>query len=314
MKMRQLGQSQIEIPPVVFGGNVFGWTVDETASFRLLDELIDVGLNAIDTADVYSAWVPGHTGGESETILGKWMRARNNRDRVTIATKVGMAMGTNKGLSANWIAEAVEASLRRLQTDCIDLYQAHVDDTEVPLEETLGAFSRLIEAGKVRAIGCSNYTAERLQAALDISRRHGLPRYESVQPQYNLIHRNEFEGNLAELCAHETIGSISFFGLAAGFLSGKYRTSADLKKSSRGNRVAGMMNERNLAILDVLIDVARAEHATPSSVATAWLISRPHLTAPIVSATSSAQLQEIVGAVSLELSPESLRALEAVSA
>ena len=314
MKTRRLGQSEIEIPPVVFGGNVFGWTVDERASFRLLDELVDVGLNAIDTADVYSIWVPDHTGGESETILGKWMRARNNRDRVTIATKVGMAMGENKGLSADWIARAVDDSLRRLQTDRIDLYQAHIDDTDVPLEETLGTFSRLIEAGKVRAIGCSNYTAERLQAALDISRQHNLPRYESVQPQYNLIHRNEFEGDLAALCAREKIGAISFFGLAAGFLSGKYRTAADLEKSSRSNRVSGMMTERNLSILDVLLDVARAEQTTPSSVAIAWLISRPHLTAPIVSATGSAQLQEIVGAVSLELSPESLRALETVSA
>lgn len=313
MKMRKLGQSQIEIPPVVFGGNVFGWTADEATSFRLLDVLVDAGLNAIDTADVYSIWAPGHAGGESETILGKWMRARNNRGRVTVATKVGMAMGENKGLSADWIATAVDDSLRRLQTDCIDLYQAHVDDPDVPLEETLGAFSRLIEAGKVRAIGCSNYTAARLQAALDVSRQHGLPRYESVQPQYNLVHRQEFEGALAELCAREHIGSISFYGLAAGFLSGKYRTPADAEKSSR-SRVSSLMTERNLAILDVVLEIARVEQTSPSSVAIAWLISRPHLTAPIVSATSSAQLQEIVGAVSLDLSPESLQALDTVSA
>lgn len=314
MKTRRLGQSQIEIPPVVFGGNVLGWTVDEAASFRLLDELMDAGLNAIDTADVYSIWVPGHAGGESETILGKWMRARSNRGRVTVATKVGMAMKENKGLSAAWIARAAEDSLRRLQTDCIDLYQAHVDDADVPLEETLGAFSRLIEAGKVRAIGCSNHKAERLRAALDASRRHGLPRYESVQPHYNLIHRNDFEGELADLCAREKIGAIGFYGLAAGFLSGKYRTAADLEKKSRGARVAGMMNERNMAILDVLLDVARAEGAAASSVAIAWLISRPHLTAPIVSATTSAQLREMVDAISLKLSPESLRALDTVSA
>jgi len=313
MKMRNLGRSQIEIPAVVFGGNVFGWTADEATSFRLLDELMDAGLNAIDTADVYSIWAPGHKGGESETILGKWMQARNNRGRVTIATKVGMAMGENKGLSAAWIGRAVEDSLRRLQTDCIDLYQAHVDDGDVPLEESLGAFSRLIEAGKVRAIGCSNYTADRLQAALDISSKHGLPRYESVQPQYNLVHRQEFEGELAELCARENIGSISFYGLAAGFLSGKYRTPADAEKSSRG-RVSTLMTERNLAILDVVLNVAREEQTTPSAVAIAWLISRPHLTAPIVSATSSAQLREIVDAVSLQLSPQSLKALDEASA
>ena len=313
MKMRKLGQSQIEIPPVVFGGNVLGWTADEATSFRLLDELMDAGLNAIDTADVYSIWAPGHVGGESETVLGKWMKARNNRDRVTVASKVGMAMGDNKGLSPDWIATAVEDSLRRLQTDCIDLYQAHVDDPDVPLEETLGAFSRLIEAGKVRAIGCSNYTAARLQAALDVSRKHGLPRYESVQPQYNLVHRQEFEGELAELCAREQVGSISFYGLAAGFLSGKYRTAADAEKSSRG-RVSSLMTERNFAILDVVLEVARTEKTAPSSVAIAWLIAQPHLTAPIVSATSSAQLRELIDAVYLKLSPESLKALDTVSA
>lgn len=313
MKMRRLGQSRIEIPPIVFGGNVLGWTVGETKAFHLLDELMDAGLNAIDTADVYSTWVPGHQGGESETILGKWMQARKNRSQVIIATKVGMPIGNEKGLSARWINQAVDDSLRRLQSDYIDLYQAHIDDTEVPLEETLGAFSRLIETGKVRAIGCSNYSAARLRAALDISRLHGLPRYESVQPKYNLIARNEFEGDLADLCTQEVVGSISFFGLAAGFLSGKYRNAADLGQSHRGSRVAEMLTGHNLTILDKVVKIARARQSTPSSVAIAWLLSRPFLTAPIVSVTNSAQLKELTGALSLQLSPEDLQALEVVS-
>lgn len=314
MRMRELGRSGIEVPPVVFGGNVFGWTVDETASFRLLDALLDSGLNAIDTADVYSSWVPGHAGGESETIIGAWMKARGNRARLTIATKVGMAMGEEKGLSASWIARAVDSSLRRLQTDYIDLYQAHIDDATVPLEETLGAFARLIEAGKVRAIGCSNFTPQRLQEALGVSSRLGLPRFESIQPQYNLIHRCEFEEELAGLCRREHIGAISFFALAAGFLTGKYRDAASLEGSSRQARVASFMTERNLAILDTLIAVARDENTTPGAVAIAWLISRPALTAPIVSATSLGQLEEIRHATALTLSDASLEILDAASA
>lgn len=314
MKKRRLGRSQIMVPPIVFGGNVFGWTIDEKTSFDLLDALMDAGLDAIDTADVYSAWVPGHGGGESETIIGNWMKARGNRGRVTVASKVGMPIGDNGGLSATWIAQAVEDSLRRLQTDHIDLYQAHVDDEAVGFEETLDAFARLIDAGKVRAIGCSNFTAGRLRQALDASARLGLPRFESVQPQYNLIHRQEFEGDLAGLCVEEEIGAISFYGLAAGFLTGKYRGEADVAGSSRSARIASFMTERNLAILDVLLEVAAAEKTTPTAVALAWLISRPGLTAPIVSATSRAQLGDILDAATLQLDAASLKALDDISA
>ena len=314
MKKRRLGRSQIIVPPIVFGGNVFGWTIDEKTSFDLLDALMDAGLDAIDTADVYSAWVPGHSGGESETIIGNWMKARGNRGRVTVASKVGMRIGDNGGLSAAWIAQAVEDSLRRLQTDHIDLYQAHIDDEAVGFEETLDAFARLIDAGKVRAIGCSNFTAGRLRQALDVSARLGLPRFESVQPQYNLIHRQEFEGDLAGLCVEEEIGAISFYGLAAGFLTGKYRGEADVAGSSRSARIASFMTGRNLAILDVLLEVAAAEKTTPTAVALAWLISRPGLTAPIVSATSRAQLGDILDAATLQLGAASLKALDDISA
>lgn len=312
MKARRLGRSALMIPPVVFGGNVFGWTADEKTSLSLLDALSDMGLTAIDTADVYSNWIPGHAGGESEAIIGRWMKARGNRDRVVVATKVGMRMGHREGLSAAWIAEAVEASLRRLQTDYIDLYQAHVDDPDVPLEESLSALSRLVGAGKVRAIGCSNYTAARLDQALRVSAGLGLARFESVQPHYNLIHRDEFEGPLSELCAREEVGAISYFGLAAGFLSGKYRSAADIGQSSRADRVASYMTPRNLTMLETLLDVAREEATTPSAVAIAWLMGRPNLSAPIVSATSLAQLEDIRRAVDLRLSSESLRRLESI--
>lgn len=315
MRKRRLGRSDIHVPPVVFGGNVFGWTADEAMSFRLLDALQDAGLNAIDTADVYSNWVEGHAGGESEAILGKWMKARRNRGRMVIATKVGMAMKERgSGLSAAWIGQAADASLKRLGTDYIDLYQAHVDDGTVPLEETLGAFSRLIEAGKVRAIGCSNYSAERLRQALDVSLQNGLPRFECVQPQYNLVNRTEFEGELAALCMREEVGAIGYFALAAGFLTGKYRSAADIGKSSRRHRVAALMTARNLGIVETLCDIARQEGTTPGSVAIAWLLSRPGLTAPIVSATSLPQLADIIAAIDLELPEGSLELLDKASA
>lgn len=315
MKLRPLGRSGLQVPPVIFGGNVFGWTVDEAQSFRLLDALYEAGLTAIDTADTYSAWAPGHKGGESEEIIGRWIEARGNRAGVLIASKVGMRMGDgSEGLSPAHIERSVEASLRRLRTDYIDLYQAHIHDATVPLEETLAAFDRLVKSGKVRAIGCSNHTAEQLQRALDTSARNGFARYESVQPQYNLIHRHDFEGGLSELCEREEIGAISYFGLAAGFLTGKYRSENDLAGRSRSARVRTFMTPRNLAILDVLLEVSAREGASPAAVAIAWLLTRPNLTAPIVSATSIDQIGEIQAAIGLRLSAESVERLDQVSA
>ncbi|MDQ2802283.1 MAG: aldo/keto reductase, partial [Pseudomonadota bacterium] len=280
MEIRELGRSGIRTPPLVFGGNVFGWTADEAASFRLLDALLAAGLNAIDTADVYSAWVPGHRGGESETVIGNWLRRRGGRDKVVIATKVGMEMGSgDKGLSRTWIMRAVEDSLKRLQTDYIDLYQAHRDDEGVPLDETLQAFADLIRQGKVRAIGASNYTAPRLREALRTSERLGLPRYETLQPQYNLVERAAFEGELETVCQAEGLGVISYFALASGFLSGKYRSEADLAKSPRGGSVKKYLDDRGHRVLQALDEVAARYAATPAQVAIAWLIARPSVTA-----------------------------------
>ncbi len=310
---RRLGRSDLLLPPVVVGGNVFGWTVDAAQSFRLLDVASADGLNAIDTADVYSNWVQGHRGGESETLIGDWMRTRGNRSSIIVATKVGLQMPDGAGLSPAWIAKAVDGSLRRLRTDYIDLYQAHLDDVRVPLADTLGAFADLIQAGKVRAIGCSNFSAERMAKAIDVSETHGLPRFESIQPEYNLIAREKFEGALASLCAREQIGAISYFALAAGFLSGKYRDRNDLEGRARSARVQQFLTPRNLAILDRLIKVSENEHEQPSTVALAWLLSRPSLTAPIVSATSENQLQDIFRASQLKLSADCIRDLDEVS-
>ena len=314
MQKRGLGRSGVEVPPVVFGGNVFGWTADKAASFRLLDALVDAGLNAIDTADVYSAWVPGHTGGESEAIIGEWMRARGRRHDVVVLTKVGMEMpGGGGGLSAAWIARAVEGSLRRLGTDAIDLYQAHKDDPATPLEETLGAFAGLIEQGKVRAIGASNHDAPRLRAALETSVRLGLPRYESLQPQYNLMERG-IEADLLPLCREHGLGVIPYYALAAGFLTGKYRGDADLSKSVRGARGAGKyLNERGLRVLAALDAAAARLGATPARVALAWQIARPGITAPIASATSLEHLQDLVAATTLTLDREAIEALDTAS-
>jgi aryl-alcohol dehydrogenase-like predicted oxidoreductase len=315
MEKRQLGRSGIMVSPLCLGGNVFGWTADEATSFRLLDAFLDAGLEFIDTADVYSAWAPGHSGGESETILGRWMKARGNRGRVILATKVGSPMGEGKkGLSAAYIREAVEASLRRLQTDVIDLYQSHRDDPETPPEETLGAYARLIEEGKVRAIGASNFTAERLTLSLETSARLGLPRYESLQPQYNLYDRSEFEADLAPLCLREQIGVIPYFGLAAGFLTGKYRSEADLAGKARGQRVSAYMNERGTRILAALDEVAARRGTNPAQVALAWLMQRPGLTAPIASATSLDQMADLVAATRLVLTEEDVRVLDEASA
>lgn len=318
MQTRQLGRSGLQLAPLAFGGNVFGWTADRATSFALLDAFVDSGFNLIDTADVYSRWVPGHGGGESETLIGEWLAAPGNqgkRDKVLIATKVGKDMGGDRiGLSRRWIRQSVEDSLRRLQTDRIDLYQSHDDDTKTPLEETLGAYAELIAEGKVRAIGASNYTAPRLAEALAVSARLGLPRYESLQPLYNLMDRAAYEAELEPLCRAQGLGVINFFGLARGFLTGKYRSEADLAKSPRGAGCKGYLNDRGRRVLAALDSVAQAHGATPAQVALAWQINRPGLTAPIASATSTAQWAELAGAARLSLSAAELAALTTASA
>jgi len=316
MQLKPLGRSGLQVSPLAFGGNVFGWTVDEAMSFRLLDAWLDAGFNFVDTADVYSAWVPGHVGGESETIIGKWLRQSGKRERIVLATKVGKPMGEGrKGLRAAYIKEAVDASLKRLQTDHIDLYQSHDDDADTPLEESLGAFADLIRAGKVRAIGASNYTAPRLAEALDVSERLGLPRYESLQPLYNLYDRKVYEEALEPLCLERGVGVINFYALAAGFLTGKYRTAEDASKSKRGASTTGKyLNPRGLRILDAL-DAAAQEHgATPGQIAIAWQIARPSITAPIASATSLEQLEELRKAATLKLDAQTIARLDAASA
>jgi aryl-alcohol dehydrogenase-like predicted oxidoreductase len=316
MQKRRLGQSQILTAPLVLGGNVFGWTLDEPSSFRILDEFVGAGLEFIDTADAYSNFVPGNVGGESETIIGKWLQQRGNRNRVILATKVGNRMGPDmEGLSKAYIFRAVEDSLRRLNTDYIDLYQSHRDDPATPLEETLQAYAELIRQGKVRAIGASNYEAPRLLEALDVSKRENLPRYESLQPQYNLYDRADYEGSLEAVCRQHGLGVITYFSLASGFLTGKYRAQADLKKGgARGGFVGRYLTPRGEKILRTLDEVAASHKSTPASVALAWLMARPGVTAPIASATSSAQLQTLIDAVHLELAPAALEALDRASA
>ena len=316
MKLRPLGRSGLQVSPLCLGGNVFGWTIDEATSFTILDAWLDAGMNFVDTADVYSIWAPGHAGGESETIVGKWLKRSGKRDRVVLATKVGKPMGEGKsGLSKAYIRSAVEASLERLQTDVIDLYQSHDDDAATPLEETMGVFADLITEGKVRAIGASNYTAPRLLAALDTSARLGLPRYESLQPLFNLIDRAPYEDALESVCVEHGIGVINFYGLAAGFLTGKYRSEADVTKSARGaNTVKKYLNPRGLAVLGALDAVSANIGATQGQIALAWQMARPGITAPIVSATSLMQLEEIVGAARLKLDTPSTELLDRVSA
>lgn len=313
---RSLGRSGIRVAPLAFGCNVFGWTVDEAQSHRLLDAWVDAGFNLIDTADVYSSWVPGHQGGESETIIGNWFKASGKRDRVVLATKLGKSMGPGKqGLRPEYIREAVEASLKRLQTDRIDLYQSHDDDADTPLADTLGAFQDLIQQGKVRAIGASNFTGARLNEALQTSARLGLPRYETLQPLYNLYDREGFETDLLPVCREHGVGVLSFYALAAGFLSGKYRRAEDASKSARGNStVAKYLNPRGLAILDALDEVAVRRHCTPAQVAIAWQLGMPGLTAPIASATSLDQLQQLVSAASLRLEEADMQRLNQASA
>lgn len=316
MSNRELGRSGIQVPALTFGGNVFGWTADRETSFSLLDALVENGLNFIDTADVYSSWVPGNQGGESEATIGEWLKKSGKRDRVIIATKVGKPMGEGKqGLSPRYIRQAVEDSLRRLQTDYIDLYQSHDDDRDTPLAETLAAFDALIKAGKVRVIGASNYQADRLEEALQISEQQGLARYETLQPEYNLYAREGFEKALAAVTQRHGLGVINFFSLASGFLTGKYRSAQDEGKSQRGDRiVAQYLNPRGFRILAALDRVAEKHRTSPTQVSLAWLIARPEITAPIVSATSLQQLDELIAATRLQLDADDIKVLNEASA
>src|SRR5690625_1203868 len=312
MKKRTLGRSGIEIAPIVFGGNVFGWTADEARSFELLDRFVERGFNAIDTADSYSAWAPGLSGGESETVLGKWLAKRGRRDDIVLMTKVGM-WEPRKGLSAANIEAAVNDSLKRLGTDYIDIYFAHIDDEQVPLEETMTAFDKLVKAGKVRALGASNYSAERLREALNVSKEQGLARYEVIQPLYNLHDRDDFESELANLAQEQQIGVVSYFSLASGFLTGKYRKVEDLPGSARADFMQQYVTGRGQRILHELLAVSDELSARPAQVALAWLLSRPGVTAPIASATKLEQLEEIMGAVTLSLPEPALNRLNKAS-
>jgi aryl-alcohol dehydrogenase-like predicted oxidoreductase len=315
MKTRKLGGSGLEVSPVCLGGNVFGWTADEPTSFAILDAFAGAGFNFIDTADVYSRWVPGHKGGESETVLGNWFKRSGKRKSVILATKVGIELAPEKkGLSKAYILREVEDSLQRLQTDYIDLYQSHIDDPSVPLEETLEAYEQLIKHGKIRAIGASNYTGARLGEALAVSKQHNLPRYECLQPHYNLYERAGYEKDLEPLCLQEGIGVIPYFALASGFLTGKYRSENDLAKGPRGQMVKKYLDERGFRILAALDQTAAKLGSTPGKVAIAWLIARPSITAPIASATSVEQLKDLVDAANLQLDAASMQALNEASA
>lgn len=311
MQKRKLGTSGLSIAPLVLGGNVFGWTAERDASFAVLDAFVGAGFDAVDTADVYSRWAPGHQGGESETVLGEWMKARGSRNKVTLITKVGSEMPAGKGLKAAYIQSACEASLRRLQTDHIDLYFSHFPDKDTPIEETLAAHQRLIEQGKVRAVGGSNYDAAGLTAALAAGDGKVRARYSVLQPHYNLLVRNEYEGALETVCVSEGLGVIPYFALASGFLTGKYRTEADLRKSARGGRMKELLTGRGQAVLAAMDTVAAAHGATLAQVALAWLMARPSVTAPIASATTAAQMKELTPAAELKLTLEEMAALDA---
>ncbi len=313
MSKRELGRSGIAVQPLAFGGNVFGWSLDEAVAFAVLDAFVDAGLDLIDTADVYPAWVPGNRGGESETIIGNWLAKSGKRDQVVIATKVAK-WAEHKGLAPATIQAAAEDSLRRLRIDTIDVYFAHEDDPGVPLADTLGAFSRLIEQGKVRAIGASNYSAARLAEALAVSEKHGLPRYEVLQPEYNLVARKDYEGTLEPLVRREQIGVVCYYALASGFLTGKYRNESDIGKSAaRAKSIGKHLNGHGLRVLAALDDVAQRHGATPAQVALAWLMARPGISAPIASATSVAQVVELAGATRLRLDAADIERLDQTS-
>jgi aryl-alcohol dehydrogenase-like predicted oxidoreductase len=315
MLRRPIGSSGLSVASLAFGGNVFGWTVDEAMAFRLLDMFVDAGFNLIDTADEYSTWVPGHQGGESETIIGRWLRASGRREDVVIATKVGMEMPSGgKGLGREHIEESVSGSLARLQTDYIDLYQSHEDDPETPLEETLETYARLLAEGKVRAIGASNFTAERLSEALEVSHAHGWPRYESLQPRYNLLDRDDYEGELERVCRSAGLGVLTYSSLAAGFLSGKYRSKSDLGKSPRGVGMEDRFTDRSRRVLAALDAISERLDVTQSAVAIAWIVARPTVTAALASATSPEQLGELMAGATLQLDAESRKLLDDASA
>lgn len=315
MEKRKLGTSSLEVPVICLGGNVYGWTLSETDTFHQLDKALSEGLNFVDTADMYSSWVPGHKGGESETILGNWFKKSGKRKDVILATKVGLPMGEDKkGLKASYIKQAVEDSLKRLQTDYIDLYQAHRDDPEAPLEETLKAFDELVKAGKVRYIGASNYTGARLAEAIEISKKNGLAEYVSLQPHYNLVERQEFESDLLTAVEKYNIGVIPYFSLAAGFLSGKYHSKADAEGKARGGMVGKYLNDYGFGVVKALEEVAKETNSTPSRVALAWLIAQPGVTSPIASATSDKHLTDLVEATKLKLDTAAIDKLTKVSA
>jgi aryl-alcohol dehydrogenase-like predicted oxidoreductase len=315
MQRRNLGDTDLAIVPVVFGGNVFGWTVDEAKSFELLDAWVDRGFNCIDTADVYSTWVAGHTGGESETIIGKWLKQSGKRDEVVLLTKVGMEMKSGgTGLSKKYILEEVEQSLKRLQTDRIDLYQSHTDDESVPLEETLEAYAQLIDEGKVRHIGASNYKGARLAEAEDLAEREKLPAYKTLQPEYNLYDRQEYEKDLAAVAEKYGLGVIPYFSLASGFLTGKYQSAEDAKGKNREARVQKYFDERGMKILKALKKVSEETGAEQAAVSLAWLLEQPTITAPIASATTTDQMKDLFAAVDLKLSAAQLAELTDASA
>jgi len=312
MQHRTIGNSDLKVAPLVFGGNVFGWTADERTSFSLLDAFVDHGLNFIDTADVYSRWVEGHQGGESETIIGKWFKESGKRDKIVLATKVGL-LGTRPGLSAANIEAAVNDSLKRLKTDYIDVYFSHLDDDKTPLLDTLGAYQKLIAAGKVRVIGASNYTGERLEEALKVSAKEGIPAYQLLQPEYNLYDRADYESDLEPVVKAHKVSVVPYYSLASGFLSGKYRSKADIEGRARGAKVAGYLNDRGLKIVDALVKVAERHDTEPAAIALAWLIARPGITAPIASATSVKQLESFAHATRITLAPEDVVILDEAS-
>lgn len=315
MELRPLGQSGLRIAPIMLGGNVFGWNADEKTSFALLDAFVDAGFNAIDTANSYSRWVSGHKGGESEAIIGNWLKQSGKHGKIVIATKVGADMGDGMSVKKDYILRQAEDSLKRLQVDCIDLYQTHFDDPKTPVDETLSAYAQLIKQGKVRAIGASNMTPERLKESLAASKKLGLPRYESLQPNYNLYDRKAFETDYEPTCLAEKLGVVSYYSLAAGFLTGKYRSAEEAAKNpARGGKVKHYFDARGLAVLKALDEVSARHNATPAQVSLAWLIARPSVTAPIVSATSVKQLEEILKAAVLKLSAGDIAALDKASA
>ena len=315
MEKRKLGNSDIKIAPLVFGGNVFGWTADDAMTSRLLDAFTDAGFNAVDTADVYSAWVPGNKGGESETAIGKWFKSSGKRDRIILATKVGAELSEGKkGLSQKYIVKAVEDSLHRLQTDYIDLYQSHYDDPQTPINETLEAYDKLVKDGKVRTIGASNFQIDRLEESIKISQLEGMATYQTFQPEFNLYDRQEFETNIAPFTTSSNLSVISYFSLASGFLSGKYRSKDDLRGSRRSGMVEKYLTPRGLKILSVLDEVAAAYNSNPSTISLAWLIAHPAITAPIASATNTEQLKQLTDAAALKLSDEAIQKLNDASA